>query len=47
MRKIFEKAFTIGFVTSLAKPHRAKQNVTRINGTKYFFIIILKFLIIN
>jgi hypothetical protein len=34
MRKIFEKAFTIGFVMSLAKPHRAKQDVTRMNGNR-------------
>lgn len=32
MRKIFEKALTIGFVTSAAKPHKAKQDVIRING---------------
>ena len=30
--RIFEKAFTIGLVMSLAKPHSAKQAVTRMNG---------------
>ena len=33
MRKILENAFTIGFVMSLAKPHRAKHDVMRMNGT--------------
>jgi hypothetical protein len=32
--KIFEKAFTIGFVMSLANPQRAKQNVTRMKGSR-------------
>ena len=31
--------FTIGFVMSLAKPHKAKQQVTSMNGTRYFFSI--------
>ena len=34
MRKIFENAFTIGLVMSLANPHKAKQNVTRMNGIR-------------
>ena len=34
MRKILEKAFTIGLVMSLAKPQAKKREVTRINGTK-------------
>ena len=33
MRNIFENAFTMGLVMSLAKPQRAKQLVMRINGT--------------
>ena len=28
------KAFTIGFVISLAKPHKAKQLVIRMNGMR-------------
>ena len=31
-RNIFEKAFTIGFVMSLANPHRAKHDVISTNG---------------
>ena len=34
MRKIFEKAFTIGLVISLANPHNAKQLVISMNGTR-------------
>jgi hypothetical protein len=34
MRKIFENAFTIGFVMSLAKPQSAKQRVTRMKGMR-------------
>ena len=30
--KIVPKPFTSGLVMSLANPHNAKQNVTRING---------------
>jgi hypothetical protein len=31
------KAATIGLVMSLAKPHKEKRQVMRINGIRYFF----------
>ena len=34
MRKILEKAFTMGLVMSLAKPQAKKREVTNINGNK-------------
>jgi hypothetical protein len=34
MRKILEKAFTIGPVMSFANPHNAKHEVIRINGIR-------------
>ena len=37
MRNILEKAFTIGLVMSLAKPHKAKQQVTKTKAKRYFF----------